>query len=58
MADKNPSGAVWITLIVASAVLTIPFLFIVKDIADSLRIVADKLNTVINPLPAGEPETK
>jgi len=55
--DRSSSRTLWIMLILSSVIISIPFICVIKDIADSLRTIAYKLNAVINPPPGDEPET-
>jgi len=54
---QNQSSAGWITLTIGTAVLTIPFIFLLKSLASSLRIIAHKLDAIVNPPAAEEPKT-
>jgi len=54
---RNEAWSAWVALAIGAAALTIPFIFIFKSFTDSLRVIAKKLDLMINPPALEEPKT-
>ncbi|MEW5898314.1 MAG: hypothetical protein AB1652_03955 [Bacillota bacterium] len=57
MFKRNQARSAWLAVAIGTVALTIPFIFIFKSFADSLRVIANKLDLIINPPAHEEPKT-
>ncbi len=56
MLKRNQARSAWLAVAIGAVALTIPFIFVFKSFADSLRVIASKLDLMINPPAPEEPK--